>query len=454
MKNLTMPKWMPYAIIALVVVAFGVFFSVGAAIGSGIALAAGAPISGSVSTEAAETAAPGIHLPDISKVVSKIRPDDLPLDTVLREIGAGEPAQAWKVEFYENTTRGMSIQVNVGGGFLADTASYAQGCVFDDVTHVNVDDIFYVPGIYANGSSGAALRVQVIEKTVGAKSLGLIALNGANQTSGDSVPDMPAIADDTVMYRIGNAKNELAAQNTAFQMMPNKTYNYCQIHMSQVEEGIYQAMMLSEVDYGLLDFKADSIYDHRLMTELTALYGVRNYLQDPVSGLFKHYSGGLMSYAGQALTYSKAADSTNVLSESKIYSWAETMFADNNGSDSRLLLVGAKLMTALMTVPTIQKQVEANKTEIKYGVKFNIIDTAYGQFYLKLSKAMGLVGHSYDGFVVDPTKMRRRELKPMAWRELKLKDAGTSLVNAWVLEEAFCPEFRHVNTHATITASS
>lgn len=442
---------MPFMIAFMVIVAIGVFFSFGAAIGSGIAIASGTPVSGTVSTEAATTASSELLLTDISKVISKIRPDDLPLDTVLRELGAGEPAKAWKVEFYENTTRGMSIQVNVGGGVSAD-ATGAVDIVFDDVTHVNVDDVFYVPGIYANGSSGAPLRVQVLAKVVGTKTLTLMALNGT--VTVDVYPDMPAIADDTVMYRIGNAKNELAAQNTAFQMLPSKTYNYCQIHMSQVEEGIYEAMMLKEVDYGLMDFKADSIYDHRLMTELTALYGTRQYLLDPVSGLYKHYSGGLKEFAGQALTYSKSATPSNVLSESKIYSWAETMFADNNGSDSRLLLVGAKLMTGLMTVPTIQKQVEANKTEIKYGVKFNVIDTAYGQFYLKLSKAMGLVGHSYDGFVIDPTKMRRRELKPMAWRELKLKDAGTSLVNAWVLEEAFCPEFRHVNTHATITATA
>jgi hypothetical protein len=449
MKKLTMPKWMPFMIAFAVIIAIGVFFSFGTAMGAGIAIATGAPISGTVSTETATAASPELLLTDISKKISKIRPDDLPLDTVLREIGAGEKAQAWKVEFYENTTRGMSIQVNEGGGVSTD-ATGAVDIAFDDVTHVNVDDVFYVPGIYANGSSGAPLRLQVLAKVVSTKTLTCMAINGT--VTVDTYPDMPAIANDTVMYRIGNAKNELAAQNTAFQMLPNKAYNYCQIHMSQVEEGVYESMMLKEVDYGLLDFKADSIYDHRLMTELTALYGTRNYLQDPVSGMWKHYSGGLKEFAGQAITYSKAATAGDVLSENKIYSIAEQMFADNNGSDSRLLLVGAKLMTNLMTVPTIQKQVEANKTEIKYGVKFNVIDTAYGQFYLKLSKAMGLVGHSYDGFIVDPTKVRRRELKAMAWRELKLKEAGTSLVNAWVLEEAFCPEFRHVNTHATITA--
>lgn len=451
MKKLTMPSWMPFMIAFIAIVAVGVIFSFGAAIGSGIAIAAGTPISGTVSTEAATTASSELLLTDISKIISKIRPDDLPLDTVLREIGAGEPANAWKVEFYENTTRNMSIQVNDATN-AADTSG-AIDVVFDDVTHVNVDDIFYVPTVYAAGSSGDRLNVQVVKKVVGTKTLSLIATNGAI-TGGDIYPDILAIPNDTVMYRIGNAKNELAAQNTAFQMMPAKSYNYCQIHMSQVEEGVYESMMLKEVDYGLMDFKADSIYDHKLMTELTALYGKRAYFADPESGLWKHTSGGLQQFAGQALTYSKAATAANLLTEGKIYDWAEQMFSDNNGSDSRLMLVGAKLMTALMKVPTIQKQVEANKTEIKYGVKFNVIDTAYGQFYLKLSKAMGLVGHSYDGFIIDPTKMRRRELKPMAWRELKLKEAGTSLVNAWVLEEAFCPEFRHVNTHATITAAA
>ena len=444
-----MPKWMPFVIAFMAITVIGAIFSFGAAVGTGIAIAAGTPVTGTVSTEAATTASSELLTTDISKQISKIRPDDLPLDTVLREIGAGEPAKAWKVEFYENTTRGMSIKVN-DSDVSADSTGGVD-VVFDDVTHVNVDDVFYVPTIYGNGSSGDWLNVQVIKKVASTKTLTLLAVNGTN-VGGDGYTDMPAIADDTVMYRIGNAKNELAAQNTAFQMLPAKSYNYCQIHMSQVEEGIYEQMHAKEVDYGIMDFKADSIYDHRLMTELTALYGKRAYIQDPESGLWKHFSGGLQEYAGVSLTYSKSATPTDVLTEAKMYDWAEQMFADNNGSDSRLLLVGAKLMTGLMTLPTIQKQVEANKTEIKYGVKFNVIDTAYGQFYLKLSKAMGLVGATYDGFIIDPTKMRRREFYPMKWRKLELEKAGISKVDAWVLEEAFCPEFRHVNTHATITA--
>ena len=451
MKKYTMPSWMPFLIALAVIIAIGAIFSFGTAVGTGIAIATGAPISGVASTEAVEAAAPGIHLADISKKVSKIRPDDLPLDTVLRELGAGEKAGAWNVAFYENTTRNMSIKVNDATN-TADTTG-GISVVYDDVSHVNVDDVFYVPSVYAAGSSGDRLNVQVVAKVVGTKTLTLVAVNGAI-TGGDIYPDILAIPNSTVMYRIGNSKNELAAQNTAFQMMPSKAYNYCQIHMSQVEEGVYEAMVKEkeEIDYGMLDFKADSIYDHRLMTELTTLYGKRAYIPDPVTGLYKHFSGGLQQFAGQAITYSKGATPTDTLSETKIYDIAEQMFSDNNGSESRLLLVGAKLMTALMNVPTIQKQVEANKTEIKYGVKFNIIDTAYGQFYLKLSKAMGLVGHSYDGFIIDPTKVRRREFKPMAWRKVDLIGSGQSLANAWVLEEAFCCEFRHVNTHATITA--
>jgi hypothetical protein len=451
MKKLTMPPWMPFLIVFVAIIAIGAIFSFGTAIGTGIAIATGTPISGTASSDATEAAASGFHLDDISQKISKIRPDDLPLDTVLRELGAGEKASAWKVDFYENTTRNMSIQVNDATN-AADTSGGID-VVFDDVAHVNVDDVFYVPTVYAAGSSGDRLNVQVVAKNVGTKTLTIVAINGA-VTGGDIYTDILAIPNDTVMYRIGNAKNELAAQNTAFQMMPSKAYNYNQIHMSQVEEGVYEAMLLTEVDYGLLDFKADSIYDHRLMTELTSLYGKRAYIPDPVTGLYKHFSGGLQQFAGQALTYSKASTTANLLTEGKIYDWAEQMFSDNNGSDSRMMLVGAKLMTALMKVPTIQKQIEANKTEIKYGVKFNIIDTAYGQFYLKLSKAMGLVGHSYDGFIIDPTKMRRRELKPMQWRKVDLVGSGQSLANAWVLEEAFCCEFRHVNTHATITANA
>ena len=247
---------MPFLIVFVAIIAIGAIFSFGTAIGTGIAIATGTPISGTASSDATEAAASGFHLDDISQKISKIRPDDLPLDTVLRELGAGEKASAWKVDFYENTTRNMSIQVNDATN-AADTSGGID-VVFDDVAHVNVDDVFYVPTVYAAGSSGDRLNVQVVAKNVGTKTLTIVAINGA-VTGGDIYTDILAIPNDTVMYRIGNAKNELAAQNTAFQMMPSKAYNYNQIHMSQVEEGVYEAMLLTEVDYGLLDFKADSL---------------------------------------------------------------------------------------------------------------------------------------------------------------------------------------------------
>jgi len=204
----------------------------------------------------------------------------------------------------------------------------------------------------------------------------------------------------------------------------------------------------------MIEFKADTIYDMRLKANLASLLGARAYRLDPKTNKFKYFSGGLQEFAGVGLDYSKASTATNLLSGNKFIDWAEQMFSDNNGSSMRMMGAGSKLIAGLMKVPTIQKQVDAKVTEIKFGVKFNVIDTVFGQFYIVHDKSLNQVGHEYDGYIIDPTKIRRRERMPMSWTKLELDKTGISKVNAWRLEDCFGCEFRNPGTHGWITANS
>ena len=438
-----------FVVLALVVLTISTLALI-PAVATGAILATGAGVAGTVDTEAAGAGSDDFVMTDISKKISRIRPDDVPLDTMLREIGAGDTAEAWKFEFYENTSR--SVGDVMTAAYTTGTAG-AKNISVGSVSNWNVDDVIYVPSIYANGSSGAPLRMQVIDKDITEGTLQVIAINGT-QSTGSELTVIPSIADTTPLYCIGNAKEELAAQTGAYQMLPGKIYNYAQVHMAQVEEGIYQSMNKTEVDYGLLEFKADSIYDMRLKANLASLLGTRAYRFDPKSGKMKYFSGGLREFAGVGLDYSKASTAANLLSHNKFIDWAEQMFADNNGSSRRVLGAGSKLIAGLMKVPSIQKQVEAKQTEIIFGVKFNVIDTAFGQFLIVHDKSLNQVGHSYDGYIIDPSKIRRRERIAMSWTKLELDKTGISKVNAWRLEDCFGCEFRASGTHAWITANS
>jgi len=416
--------------------------------GAGAVLATGVGVTGVVDTQAVNTASPELNMTDISKVISHIRPDDTPMDTMLREIGAGDTAEAWKFEFYENTTR--SIEDLVKQPFTTGSAG-SKTIYVGNASNWSIDDIMYVPSIFANGVSGQELLLQVIDKNISDGTVQVIAINGVEA---GNLTVVPSIADETPIYCIGNAKEELAAQTEAHAMLPGKTYNYTQSHMAQVEEGIYQALNVQEVDYGMVEFKADAIYDMKLKANLTSLLGRRAYRLDPKTGKFKYFSGGLREFAGVSLDYSKASTATNILSGNKFIDWAEMMFSDNNGSSLRMLGAGSKLIAGLMKVPTISKQVEAKQTEIKYGVKFNVIDTVFGQFYIIHDKSLNQVGHEYSGYIIDPTKIRRRERMSMSWTELELNKTGISKVKAYRLEDTFGCEFRNPGTHAWITANA
>lgn len=433
--------------------AFGAIFSVVAAVlvGSmmavaGAMVAASTPVVGTVTTTAADAASPELLKRNYSKELSKVRPDDAPLDTFLRNIGSGEKVTTWEIPFFEVTTRGMedTVQSEVS------TATGVVEVVVSDVHKFAVDDVLLVPGVLAQ-PLGRTLVLQVVDRTISSNTLKCIAVNGV--VSGNYTV-VPKIAAESKVYCIGNAKDEIQAQTTPYQMLPGTVTNYCQIQMQQVEEGTYQALIAKEIDYGMLEYKADSLYDLRLKCELTALYGTKAYRLDPITNQMKHFMGGLQEYVGKTLTYSRASTEAELLTANKFVDWGEEIFSDVNGSSSRIMIVSPTLMSSLMKVPTVQKQVEAGNTTIKYGLKFNVIDTAFGEFLLKMSKALPLVGDTYGGWVIDPAKIRKRYMEELKWRKVDLLTSGQKKANAMVLEETASLEVRNANCHARIVASA
>jgi hypothetical protein len=85
--------------LALILTAVGVSFF-GDAVAGGMILATGVAVAGTVTTESIEaeasTMGENIIRDDWSKEITKIRPDDAPLDTMLRSIGA-LPTSSYKV---------------------------------------------------------------------------------------------------------------------------------------------------------------------------------------------------------------------------------------------------------------------------------------------------------------------------------------------------------------------
>ena len=269
--------------------------------------AAAQTVTDTVTTDAVDAAATSLLRPEISQLITKIRPDVFPMDTILREVGNVGKAESREYKFYSSDVRGVQDTM---------AAAHVQADALTsniEVTNVHiwtVDDVIFFPTI--TGGASVELRAQVLAVTAATSLLTISAINGVGSGGSGDGNFLPAIADAAPMTRIGNAKDEIAAQNTPYANMPTDTYNYIQIFMCQVEESFVNFNHNKEVEWNINDYRTDAIYDMRRQGELAMLFGYpKKDFYDSVSQKKKDFMGGARHFITKAIAYVYGTAGTN-----------------------------------------------------------------------------------------------------------------------------------------------
>lgn len=429
-------------VLALILTAVGVSFF-GDAIAGGMILATGVAVAGTVTTESIEaeasTMGENIIRDDWSKEITKIRPDDAPLDTMLRSIGA-LPTTSYKVNMASVDVVSGSIVVagnvaqNVPGttiNIVVTAATLKEALVHRVLQYVDVT-LAKVVGLYIVGK----------DKTT--RTISCVVIGGAG--AGDQV-GAGGILDETVLAVIGTAKYETDAQTEPYAKLPEIDYNYCQIQMAQVEQSVYSQMQAQEIKYDLLDFKDNALYNFRLDCERTALLGIRDEVTDPTNTDRIVYLAGGYEYFTKTKAY-YVPDETEANGGLGLELWnliGKEVFT-TNGSSERVLVYEPTFMVQMLKRIEMQKMMDAAQTEIFWGVKCKKVETGFGVVYLAMSHALTKANRIGEAAVIDVKKCRLRYFQKMQWKEIKLEDSGQSKANAWRLEERSCCEFFNVKT--------
>jgi hypothetical protein len=423
------------ALVLMVGAAFG-FIDV-AALGHGIGLAFAAA-AGDVVQEPVTTANdnPDVLKETIAKNITRMHPDKYPFDTILREMGVIVPSPSWKTSYFEVDTRPLEDSVKTA--VLASGTTSAAWATFDIEVNAlfmwNVDDNVLVQGINGNDSKDLVLHVVAITTTA----LTVIAINGLGANSAD----LPDIAAGTKLTRIGNSKEETAAQTTPFAVLPNKNFNYNQIHMAQVEQSLYDKLHEKYVNWDLNEFRSEALWDMRGQMELTSLFGVRNYAYDPIAKKYKYFSGGAVRYITNVI--SKAATGFD---NDSFVDIAKTVFNDNNGSETRVIFAGSGARATMSKSPSVMKQMTQRDVEVVWGVKFNRIETDFGTFLVKHHPLLNKVGWTNNAFILDMSNIEKHVFKAMETNSIDFNASGQRKTNADIIDEAFCTVYKNPNTH-------
>ena len=433
------------AILSIAVVAY--LLSGDAAIGISLAtgVVVGVPHPETVTTQSTQALASEIGddivLSDVERKVTLLRPDIAPLDTMLRLVGS-KPTDSFEVKWGESgfgdgyVKTFTTTPVNTGGG----TATVRLDV--DTYKLVTVSSVF----LFEDKTAGKHVGLYVLEKSNTTREIVCKVIGGTGATPDELGNPIPV---GTELFFNGVAKNETDAQTEPFQRMPEIYSNYCQIQMCQIEQGLYDQKQKKELDWGLLEFKSDAMYNFRFGCENTALMGIMSKFQD-LEGKDIYTAGGLESYVGWNLKYNPTlAAGSGGIGMNMFIELGEAVFTSIAGSDSRIFFMSPQLMTSLLKNIDFQKMMSEAKTELIYGLRCKQIETGFGLLNIRLHKGLGLTRPG-QGCITDLSRIKMRVFDPIHWRDIDLLGSGQSKVDAWTLEERTTFEFRAKASHAWV----
>lgn len=394
-----------------------------------------------------------INRPSVSERLAKIGWSNAPLDTMLRNIGKGK-TKSDKYEFYSVAARGVECTVATGGASINAANATSTIKLASGVDCLSKDGVLLVPSINVVSEEVKALESG---KKIAVKPL-MLHIVGIDYTDNGTITVAPlnaskgtvTIAENAKLFRAGVACDQDVAKTDDPQAMPTKDHNYCQRMLCTVSENAYQRLQEKDVEYGLNDFKEQAIYDFRLQSEAAAIFGGgavagENFI-DPTTRKRKLHMRGVLDFDIQVIESAGGQPIDEYLNVAM-----EKLFAVNNGSEERILLYGAGFATKLANSKWWTKQLEANKTEVKWGVTWKMVESNFGRLRAIMDPALSLFGDYTDcALVVDPRHLRVVEQVPLQENKLDLQKAGIRNSLDVVLEESITLELTNPKAHGLL----
>ncbi len=392
----------------------------------------------------------------VEKQVKWCRPDNAPLDQLLRMLNNNAETKSQRFEFWSATQNKKIYTISTATAqassdpirFTLITASAVDDLLEDDViASVDTTKAGYsfnaISGTVVTSTPDVPLILQIVKKTNSTTYEAIV----VNQKDSSTAITISANAQ---FFCIGNAKNEEDVLNEAYNLMPKKDANYAQRFMNLVSETDYQALIDKEAQWGLQQYRMVSMYNFRTSIELSLFCGIRRVVENNSYGQV-YFTGGLDDFLKNRVLASISKNTNLTLSD--IQDWGKQVFTDSNGSSERYMFVSPNFMQKILAIPelytannTILRVTDAMDLENnKLGFSVRKLDTGYGIINLVLHK--GLTGRRDNrGYIVDVTNMRRRTLEPATAVTYDLEKLLIKKAKAIVLQECSGIEVQNIDT--------
>lgn len=386
-------------------------------------------------------------LDQIDEKVTKIRPHDVVLDTISRNVSDTKNSTSQEIRHYaidvidltatlDTATTAIAAQVALDTSnndiFAADQTIICEGISGYKEDHTTVDP-------------DNDLMLYVIGKDSSGKPL-CVAVNGV--TSGSIVNGVPVIAANTVLTRAGRAGSETQIQTDAYSGVPTDFMQYLQKFMSQIEESTLMKITDKEVDWNFSDIEEEAIYDMKRTQNISFWKGVRSKLRIKNSRSNKaedvYFTGGIWNQAGKDFDFNGVDPTVATL-----VSMMKTAFTGNASAKTKLFIAGSDTIEKFESI-TFNQVVYPGTRKQAFGLEFSSIVSKFGTLLVIHDQTLDDMGMADKGFILDADFLRKWTF---GWKvnDFDFKKSGQGDVDGRSLIEICGLVLKNPDAHVRVT---
>lgn len=374
----------------------------------------------------------------IDEEIVKINPMSTPIDQISRQAKA-KKCESYEVEYYSVDTRPVSGTVVSAVNGTNNSNATVNNPATVDITPSKLEIFEVSDTILVKGVAGVGGELVLYVKAKDDTKLTCVAVNGADAKT------IPTIEEGATLIRMGRAAAEIDAQSPAYEALPQKEVNFCQIFKLQVEQSTLQNIHKKEAPWNFNDLEERAVMDMRRGIEKNFLFGMKGKIYDTVKRSWIYLTGGIWQQAGKEYKY----DTTKDFTEQDLIGLMKQVFTGNGGNKKRVFLAGSDLIEKINKI-TFNKDVYANDTVTKWGITFRDLISNFGELYVLHDETFDECGKAGCGLIIDPEYLTKYTWKPFGREELNLKEAGVRNTDAVVLTEISCLALRYPSAHMRV----
>jgi len=362
-------------------------------------------------------------LDTIDEKVAVIRPYDVVLDTISRQIKDVKNSNNQVVRHYAIDVIELATTLSVA--YAGGTATQTSLTTADDTIFAN-DQTIIVDGVKGYKEDGTTvdpdrdLMLYVIEKDTAGHPI-VIAINGSGTNENARI--IPAIPINTKLIRAGRAGSETQIQTDAYSGVPSNIPQFLQKFMAQVEMTELFKRADAEVDWGFTDAEEEAIFDMKRVANVTFWRGVRRRITSKNSRTKRaediYFTEGIWTQAGKEFSFGG-----NAIDANSIVTLMKESFTGNASGKKKIFIVGSDLLERFEQVEYTRVVYVGAKMQA-YGLEFSTIISKFGTLLVAHDQSLDDIGWADKGFVLDPDFLRKWT---MGWRvkDFDFRSSGQS----------------------------